>query len=135
MKSQNKPFYVATQHATLTKQTHERARNMQIKTQITAPVLAAAVSLLQPYIPELSTQNLITAIKNYDNAQRPLEKQMTRKEAAAILAVDINTISRYIKAGTLKAAKIGKRAVRIDPQSVRALAERGALAESEIEEA
>lgn len=108
---------------------------MQIKTQITAPVLAAAVSLLQPYVPELSTQNLITAIKNYDNAQRPLEKQMTRKEAAAILAVDINTISRYIKAGTLKAAKIGKRAVRIDPQSVRALAERGALAESEIEEA
>lgn len=109
---------------------------MQIKAQIASTVLTAAVGLLQPYIPELSPQNLIAAIKNHEAAQqRPLERQMTRKEAAEILGVRIETISRYIKAGTLKAAKIGKRAVRIDPQSVRALAERGALAESDIEEA
>ena len=109
---------------------------MQIKAQIAPSVLTAAVGLLLPYIPELSPQSLIDAIKSHDAAQqKPLEKQMTRKEAADILGVRIETVSRYIKAGTLKAAKIGKRAVRIDPQSVRALAERGALAESEIEEA
>ena len=40
---------------------------------------------------------------------------------AEVLQVSIASINRYVKAGTLRAFKIGKRLVRIDPASVEAL--------------
>jgi hypothetical protein len=82
--------------------------------------------MLQPYIPELSPESLVAALKNH-NPGRPstviAEKPLTRQEAAALLSVSLNSVTRYMNAGLLKRIHIGERTVRIDPQSVRDLLE------------
>ena len=96
---------------------------MQIKA-VPAPVLSAAVGLLQPFAPAITPAALIEALKAYGNAEnaRPAsEKPLTRREAAAALGVSLNSINRYMKCGTLRFKKIGAKLVRIDPASVRAL--------------
>lgn len=99
---------------------------MQIRQRITPAVLAAATAMLQPYIPELSPESLVAALKNH-NPGRPstviAEKPLTRQEAAALLSVSLNSVTRYMNAGLLKRIHIGERTVRIDPQSVRDLLE------------
>lgn len=88
--------------------------------------LAAATAALQPYIPELSPSSLVDALKRYKpdvpaTAAAPV-KPMTRQEAAEFLNVSVGTIVNYMKEGRLKATRMGKRLVRIDPASVEALA-------------
>ena len=92
----------------------------------TAPeeIISAAAGMLAPYYPGLSVPVLVEALKHRDQHQQPtptFRKPLTRREAAEVLQVSLATINRYIKAGTLKASKIGKRLVRINPASVEAL--------------
>ena len=97
---------------------------MQVRTTISPAILAATTSMLQAYIPELSPQSLIATIQNYrGEGERvsPPEKPLTRHETAALLQVSLNSVNRYISQGRLRASKISKRLVRIDPQSVRDL--------------
>ena len=96
---------------------------MQIRQRVTPAVLAAATGLLQPFVPELSPQSLVAALRGHEPGDRPapMEKQMSRRRAAALLGVSIPTVDRYMRDGILRRVKIGKRLVRIDPASVRAL--------------
>ncbi len=96
---------------------------MSMKNQIPAPVVTAVTAMLTPFCPDLSATGLIEALGNHNTppAEPTIRKPLTRAEAAEILQVSINSINRYIKAGILRASKIGKRLVRIDPTSVAAL--------------
>lgn len=84
-------------------------------------IVNATVSMLSPYYPDLSASSLVEALKHREPTAPTIRKPLTRQEAATILQVSVNSINRYIKAGTLKAHKISKRLVRIDPTSVEAL--------------
>lgn len=97
---------------------------MQIKQRITPAVIAAATGMLQPYIPELSPESLVAALKNHNPGKTSTviaERPLTRQEAASLLSVSLNSITRYMNAGLLKRIHIGARTVRIDPESVREL--------------
>ena len=87
-------------------------------------IVSTAVSVLQPYCPDLSPAGLIEALKRIDQPPRPVappRKPLTRRQVAEILQISIASINRRIKDGTLRAFKISPRLVRIDPASVEAL--------------
>lgn len=100
---------------------------MQIRQRINPAILAAATGMLQPFVPELTPQRLLAALKTQDEGLPAIpaaaipEKPLSRKEAAALLAVSLNTVNRYMNTGLLRRIKIGPRVVRIDPASVREL--------------
>lgn len=99
---------------------------MNLRTTITPAVLTAATGMLQQYVPELSPNALVAALKAYDNEQdtpkaAAADRPLTRQEVAALLSVSLNSVNRYVNCGLLRRIPIGKRLVRIDPQSVRAL--------------
>ena len=100
---------------------------MQIKQTITPAILAAATGMLQPFIPELSPQSLVDALRNFgpgDHSATTIpEKPLTRQDAAVLLSCSLNSVTRYMNAGLLRRVKIGTRTVRIDPKSVRNLLE------------
>ena len=101
---------------------------MQIRQRITPAILAAASGMLQPFVPELTPQGLLAALKNHEAghpAAATAEKPLTRKEAAALLSVSLNSVNRYMNTGLLRRVKIGPRVVRIDPASVRELLNSG----------
>lgn len=103
---------------------------MKITKQISPAVLAAATGMLQPFIPELSPQSLVAALKNHETGKPSTviaEKPLTRHEAAELLSVSVNTINRYMNMGTLRRIRLTPRTVRIDPASVRTLLERGGV--------
>ncbi len=94
---------------------------MHIKNTINPEVLSAATGMLQTYIPELSPRYLVTALKAYDPEELTVVRQrrpLTRKEAATLMSVSIPTVNRYLKSGELKKIKMGKRLVRITPESI-----------------
>ena len=98
---------------------------MNISTRISPQIINAAVALLSASIPELSAAKLMDALKTYDgggsaHAERP-ERPYTRKEAAQLLGVSLPTIDRYMASGRLKRVRFSAHAVRIAPESVRAL--------------
>ena len=95
---------------------------------IPASVMSIAVKLLQEYIPELTADGLRTAISqhyNDDGQSPPIQKGLTRQECANILGVSITTINRYIKNRKLEAVNISPRLVRINPNSIHELLNRG----------
>ena len=97
---------------------------MQISKRIAPQVLTAATGMLQPFIPELSPESLVAALKNHETLKQDkflAEKPLTRQQAAALLSVSLPTLDRHIKSGILRASKIGPRVVRVDPASVREL--------------
>lgn len=97
---------------------------MHIRSTITPAILTAATAMLQQYVPELSPKTLVAALKDFDSGKTAVvvaEKPLSRKETAALLGVSLNSINRYVKEGRLRATKISKRLVRIDPQSIRDL--------------
>ena len=104
---------------------------MQIRQRINPAILAAATGMLQPFVPELTPQRLLAALKTQDEGLPAIpaaaipEKPLNRKEAAALLAVSLNTVNRYMNTGLLRRIKIGPRVVRIDPASVRELLNSG----------
>ena len=90
--------------------------------RIPASITEAAVTLLQPYCPELSPASLVEALKHHNAATKTTKaKPMTRRQVADLLQISIASVNRRIKDGTLRAFKVGQRAVRIDPNSVEAL--------------
>ena len=97
---------------------------MEIKQKITPQIIAAATGLLQPFIPDLSPQLLVSALKE-SSATRAKpetdERPLTRQEAAYMLKCSKNTISRYLTTGKLRRIALTERSCRIDPASVRAL--------------
>ena len=98
---------------------------MQSRPTITPAVLAAATGLLAPFVPSVTPQSLAEALQMIEHGDRPAapppEKPLTRQDAAALLSCSLNSVNRYMNAGLLRRVKIGKRTVRIDPASVRAL--------------
>ena len=91
---------------------------------VPAAIASAAVALLQNYFPGLSPEDLLQALgdRNKPTPAAPtFRKPLTRREAAEILQVSINSINRYIRSGLLKAHKLGRRLVRIDPRSLEEL--------------
>jgi excisionase family DNA binding protein len=91
---------------------------------IPSGIVLAAVGLLLPYIPNITTDNLqraLETIKNPDTAvekdPRP-QKPYTRKGAAEMLGVSIPTIDRYLASGHLTRVRYSARAIRISAESV-----------------
>ena len=91
-------------------------------------ILAAATALLQPYVPDLSPRSLVEALKGYEAAEATgdtIERPLTRQQVAALLGMSLNSVNRYLNSGKLTRIRLTPRTVRIDPQSVRNLLERG----------
>ena len=86
-------------------------------------IATAAVSLLRPYAPELTATGLVEALTHSEPppAEPTFRKPLTRREAAEILQVSVNSINRYIRSGLLKAHRVGQRLIRIDPRSLEEL--------------
>ena len=107
---------------------------MKINKNLPTEILNAATALLSQYVPGLSANDLLKAIKSYNmdsevatpkqNA-RP-QKPYTRQEAAELLGVAMPTIDRYMANGTLKRIRYSAHSVRITPESVHSLMEGGA---------
>ena len=97
--------------------------------QINASILDAAVGLLRPYCPTISPEALDNALRNITSPATPEirrpEKPYTRKEAAAMLQVSLNTVNRYMNTGLLRKISIGPRHVLIDPDSITAILQEG----------
>ena len=98
---------------------------MQIN-KLTPAVIAAATGLLQPFVPELSPQNLVAALRKFEagskcSAPDTPERPLTRQETAKLLSCCLNSVDRYANKGLLRRVKIGPRITRIDPASVRDL--------------
>jgi len=93
--------------------------------QINPSILDAAVGLLRPYCPTISPEALDNALRNITSPATPEirrpEKPYSRKEAAALLQVSLNTVNRYMNAGLLRKISVGPRHVLIDPASLRRL--------------
>ena len=96
-----------------------------MRAHIPAPIATAAVAVLHPYYPGLSPESLIDALKNHNATTKTPKtiktKPLTRRQVAELLQISIASVNRRMKDGTLRAFKVGKRAVRIDPASVEAL--------------
>ena len=86
-------------------------------------LIDAVTLMLKPYVPELTATVLVESLKHREPtpAAPTFRRPMTRREAAEFLQVSLASINRYAKAGTLRAYKISKRLVRIDPRSLEAL--------------
>lgn len=97
------------------------------KLHVPPEIATAAVALLSTSIPGLTPAILVDVLENYnstatsDQDTRPPQKPMTRKEAAAILGVSIQTIGRLLSAGRLTRVKYSSRSVRVAAASVYAL--------------
>lgn len=82
-------------------------------------IIEAATGLLQPLAPELTAQNLVEALRQYEPGQR--KRYMTRAEAAARMRISLVTLHRLINDGKVKSVRVTPKAVRIDADSVEAL--------------
>lgn len=96
------------------------------KKNVPAHIVTGVTAMLEPYCPGITFAGLLEALKRREcsaavAASSTIRKPLTRHDAAAILQVSIPSINRYMRAGTLRSFKIGKRLVRIDPASVEAL--------------
>ena len=92
---------------------------------VPAAILAAAVGLLQPYAPNLTTDALSEALATCTStAKTPLiEKPFSLREAASVLGVSRATLARWRSAGKLHDVHITSKCVRIPAADVRALLE------------
>ena len=98
------------------------------KNKMEMAIMNGVTEILKPLFPKITTQDLIEALKKQLDQKNEIkiqsaipEKPLTRQEAAALLAVSLNTVNRYMNIGLLRRIKIGPRVVRIDPASVRKL--------------
>ena len=97
---------------------------MMTKLNVPPEIVAAAVTILSPYISGLSPTALLQALETYnpnavsDKDARPPQKPLTRKEAAKELGVSVQSVDRYLNAGLLTRVKYSARAIRISADSV-----------------
>ncbi len=102
------------------------------KTEIPSGIILAAVGLLLPYIPNITSDSLQRALKNINAPNTTAEKDSrpqkpyTRKGAAEMLGVSVPTIDRYLASGHLTRVRYSARAIRISAESVHNLMARGA---------
>lgn len=93
--------------------------------EINPTVLESAVVLLKSAVPEITPESLVAALKKYEidePAQNlSIERPLTINETCALLQVGRITLNKYIKTGRLRAVKLGRRTVRITPDSIRKL--------------
>ena len=95
-------------------------------------IASAAVAVLQPYCQGLSPDTLIEALKHHNAAPKTTKmKPLTRRQVAELLQISIASVNRRMKDGTLRAFKVGQRAVRIAPESVEALMQPAPATEQE----
>lgn len=90
------------------------------KVDIPQPIADAALSILRPYVPNLTVERLQTlAFLEPEKPEKP-EQLLTRQEAAEKLHLSIPTIDRMLRDGELVYRKI-RRAVRIPLSEVEAV--------------
>ncbi len=106
---------------------------MIISIPVPSEILKGAAALLSPYLPELSPEMLLKALKTYHEDKEAIpakhsqcpEKPFTREAAAEMLGLSLSSIDRYMAQGKLKRIRYSSHEVRIKPESVYALMERG----------
>ena len=102
------------------------------KNAIPSGIILATVGLLQPYIPEITSESLQNALETINTPNTAikkvslLEKPYTRKGAAEMLGVSLPTIDRYMSSGLLTRVRYSARAVRISADSIHKLMACGA---------
>jgi len=105
--------------------------------KIDSSIIQAAVGVLQPFYSDLTPAELAAWLESRSSQtdspqiKDAVQKPYTRFEVAGLLGLSTQTINRMLNAGTLRRIHIGKRAVRIDPASVKELLEHGISAEVE----
>ena len=67
------------------------------------------LSILTPFVPELTPQSLVTALKRHEtDGHSPLSPMVDPQRAAALCGVSVFTIRRMIKDRRLAAKRIGR---------------------------
>ena len=97
---------------------------MTVSNRLPAQMLQVATLSLAEYVPGLTNAILLEALKAYQPEQKSsscLQRPHTRQEAAELLQISLPTLNRYVQEGRLSKIKLGKRLVRISPNSVAAL--------------
>ncbi len=95
---------------------------MKVKSQINSAIIQAAVSMLQPFVTELTPTKLIDALQSYSDdgnsnaettAKEAIPKLYTIAEVMKILKVSKPTIYRMFKDGRLNKIKVSENTTRI----------------------
>ena len=105
---------------------------MQVN-KIAPEILMASVAMLSPFVPGLTTDKFLAALKSYNGSGASDERRVTahpeppytRKGAASFLGVSLPTIDRYLAAGLLDRVRLTAHTVRNTPESVQALLKGG----------
>ena len=102
---------------------------MKISSTIPKPLISAVLTLLAPFIKDLTPTNLINALQEYDNDKKTetetsLQRPYKISETMAILQLSKPSIYKLIRAGELTRIKIGS-ATRITAASVEKLINSG----------
>ncbi|OPY88926.1 MAG: Helix-turn-helix domain protein [Smithella sp. PtaU1.Bin162] len=95
---------------------------MQISQKIKPEIIAGAVGLLQPYMPQLSAQGLVNALASFENTEDKkdtLETFLTPRQAAEALQVSKPTLYRLIHENKISLIKATKRLSRIPAAAIR----------------
>ncbi len=95
---------------------------MQVK-PIPEDTLVALMTILPKYIPGITPQIFVSAMKSYNDAEmasagNAIARPMTRKEVGDLLGVSMPTLDKLLQSGKLRRIQSGTRCVRIDRQSV-----------------
>ena len=93
------------------------------QSKVNPEILNAACNLLQGAAPGLTPTALVAALKSAGAPPEPppLDKPMTRAEAAKALGVTVATVNRWMNTGRLRRIQTGMRLVRIPREDVQAL--------------
>ena len=95
-------------------------------------IAVAASGVLSPYVPWLTPVNLRELLEKHNpNATSDKDvcpkKPLSRREAANMLGVSIQSVDRYLAAGRLTPVRYSARAVRVSAESVYNLMKGGEL--------
>ena len=101
---------------------------MNINNRISPQILAGAVALLQPFVSELSPQDLVEAIQDHNKDSEkpsPVKQTLTIQQAAEALQVSTASIYRMLNVGQLPRIRFASRCVRIPVDAVNKILENG----------
>jgi excisionase family DNA binding protein len=80
---------------------------MQVK-PIPSNTLTATVTLLGPYVAELTPTSLVKALKQADSTAPDLPRMIDKHEAAKCLGLSWHSVVRMIKTGKIDGVKVGQ---------------------------
>jgi excisionase family DNA binding protein len=98
--------------------TSEKENKNMEKNTIPPVVANAVLSLLSPYVPDITADKLVARLSGHPHS---LRTEYTRKEVAERLGVSLRTVDSWTADGTLEVIKLGKRRLLITAESVDAL--------------